>query len=367
MVVIAWLAITIAPRGQAAMWTSLSLAAFSLPATVGMVLFGRFAQGLPAARLVALDAALRMTAFAVIAGLGIAGALTPLSYVALLGFSSLLHAWGNAGTYTMIAELLPDRDRVAGNALLSTMTWVAVIAGPAIAGVLVPLTSPAWVIGIDAVTYGLLAAVAMSLPAGAVSTPERGAWKVLFGYPEMLLLVLVTCVFFFLYGPVEVALPLYVAQDMHGSAAMLGAFWTTFGVGALIGGLVGAAAQKYPLWTVTCVIIIGWGFALLPLGLSDSLVFGLIGFAIGGVIYGPYISITTALFQRTAPPELLSRILATRGALTIPATSLGLLVGGPLTGWLGAQGTLLASGIFTIVLGIFVAVMRYTTAGRPVP
>jgi MFS family permease len=174
-------------------------------------------------------------------------------------------------------------------------------------------------------------------------------------------------VFFFLYGPVEVALPLYVAQDMHGSAAMLGAFWTAFGVGALIGGLVGAAAQKYPLWTVTCVIIIGWGIALLPLGLSDSLIPGLIGFAVGGVIYGPYISITTALFQRTAPPELLSRILATRGALTIPATSLGLLVGGPLTGWLGAQGTLLASGIFTIVLGIFVAVMRYTIAGRPLP
>jgi hypothetical protein len=41
----------------------------------------------------------------------------------------------------------------------------------------------------------------------------------------------VTWVFFFLYGPVEVALPVYVAVDLQAPAGLLGAYWTTFGVG----------------------------------------------------------------------------------------------------------------------------------------
>jgi hypothetical protein len=48
-------------------------------------------------------------------------------------------------------------------------------------------------------------------------------------------------VFYLLYGPVEVALPVHVAGDLHGSAALLGTFWAVFGVGAVIGGPIVAA------------------------------------------------------------------------------------------------------------------------------
>jgi hypothetical protein len=43
-------------------------------------------------------------------------------------------------------------------------------------------------------------------------------------------------VFYLLYGPVEVALPVHVATGLHGSAALLGTFWAAFGVGAVIWG-----------------------------------------------------------------------------------------------------------------------------------
>jgi predicted MFS family arabinose efflux permease len=106
---------------------------------------------------------------------------------------------------------------------------------------------------------------------------------------------------------------------------------------------------------VVAAIIVGWGAALLPLGLSGSLVPGLIGFAAGGVIYGPYTSVTTALLQSMSPPEQLSQVLAARSALTIPATSLGALAGGPAVGAVGAQTTLLLSAVLTIALGLIVA------------
>jgi hypothetical protein len=41
---------------------------------------------------------------------------------------------------------------------------------------------------------------------------------------------------------------------------------------------------------------------------------GLVGFAFGGLIYGPFTAICTALFQRLSPPHALSRVLATGSA-----------------------------------------------------
>jgi hypothetical protein len=58
------------------------------------------------------------------------------------------------------------------------------------------------------------------------------------------------------------------------------------------------------------------------------------------------------LFQRESPPELLSQVLAARGALTVLAAPLGTALGGPLTTWLGAQHTLLASAAATVAVGL---------------
>lgn len=354
LVVIAWLAITISPVEQRGLWTALALAAFALPATIGAVVLRRLVPRWNSAGLVAADAALRAVVLATIAVLGMAGGLTPAWYVGLLAISSLMHAWGTAGTYTMIARLLPEEDHVVGNAMLSTLTQTAYIVGPAIAGILIPLIGPLWTLSLDAASYLLLALVAGGL-SGRVGGEVAGASAQALRRVRLGSLILITCLFFFLYGPIEVALPIHVAQDQQGSAAILGLYWTVFGVGAVAGGLFAAALRDRPLWTIVAVIIIGWGASLLPLGLSGALVPGLVGFGIGGLIYGPFTSITTALFQRTVPPDQLSGVLALRSALTIPSTSLGTLAGGPLVGMIGAQGTILASALGTIALGLGVA------------
>jgi predicted MFS family arabinose efflux permease len=366
VVAVAWLAVSIAPADQAGIWTALAVAAYALPATVGAAALARLVRALPATTLVTLDAALRAIALGTIAALAIAGALTPPGYVVLLAVSSLLHAWGNAGAYTLIAELVPDEDRVNGNALLSTFTQASYVIGPALAGGLAVWAGPGWVIAADAASWAVLAINCYSAPrrpAPPVPPEARMATsgsRAILANRQLTGLLAVTCVFFFLYGPVEVALPIHIAREISGSAALLGLFWATFGVGAILGGLGAGLLRNQPLWTVVAVIIIGWGAALLPLGLTDAVLAGLAGFAIGGLIYGPFIAITTALFQRSSPPHLLSRVLATRTALTTPATALGTLLGGPAVAAIGARHTLLASALLTIALGVVVAV-----ASRP--
>jgi MFS family permease len=378
MVAVAWLAVQIAPPDRAGVWTGLAVAAYALPAAVGAALLARLVRRFRGAQLVAVDAALRAVALGLVAILAAAGMLNPVGYVALLAVSSLLHAWGSAGAYTLVAELLPDQDRVTGNALLSTFTQAALVVGPALAGGLTALVGPGWVIGADAASFAVLAAsswAAAPRRAGPVRIPTRkavasaapaaGGWRTILGQPRLLGLIAVTCVFFFLYGPVEVALPVHVAHELHGSPSLLGLYWTVFGIGATLGGLGAGLLRHRPPWLVVVGIIIGWGAALLPLGLTDAVAPGLVGFAAGGLIYGPFTAICTALFQRSTTPQALSRVLAARSALTIPSTALGTLLGGPVVSAIGGRPTLLLSALLTIALGASVAGVlwqRYRTA-----
>jgi len=367
VVAVAWLAVVIAPPSQSGVWTALAVAAYTLPATFGAALLARFVRRLPGVALVTVDDALRAVVLGTIAALAIVGALTPVTYVLLLAGSSLLHAWGNAGAYTLVAEVVPDEDRVNGNALLSTFAQASYVVGPALAGVLTAWAGPGWVLAVDAGSFAVLSVACGSVyrnraPAAAPSAPavpaQRGpatGARAILADRRLTGLLGVTCVFFFLYGPVEVALPVHIAREVHGSAALLGAFWATFGIGAILGGLGAGLLRNRPLWTVVAAIIVGWGAALLPLGLTDAVLPGLIGFAVGGLIYGPFTAIGTALFQRSSPPHLLSRVLATRSALTTPATALGTLLGGPAVAAVGGRVTLLASAVLTIVLGLGVA------------
>jgi MFS family permease len=374
MVAVAWLAVQIAPPDRAGVWTGLAVAAYALPATVGAAALARLVRGFRGVRLVAVDASLRAVALGAIAVLAVAGRLDPVLYVVLLAVSSLLHAWGNAGAYTLIAESLPAEDRVTGNAIVSTFTLAAVVVGPAVAGGLAALVGPGWVIAADAASFAVLAAICWTAPpwsATAVSAdaspvsadaspvsgppPAAGGWRTISGQPRLLGLLAVTCVFFFLYGPVEVALPVHVARELDGSAGLLGLYWTVFGVGATLGGLGAGLLRHRSPWLVVVSIIVGWGAALLPLGLTDLVGPGLVGFAIGGLIYGPFTAICTALFQHLSPPHALSRVLATRSALTIPATALGTLLGGPLVTAVGSRYTLLISALLTVAFGACVA------------
>jgi MFS family permease len=190
----------------------------------------------------------------------------------------------------------------------------------------------------------------------ASRTGHRGFAAIARSRPLAGLLVL-TVAYFFLYGPVEVALPLYVTGPLGGGGALLGEFWTVFGIGATAGSLIAGLARRLPVWPVLVASVIGWGAALAPMGLLRLPVLALACFAAGGLLYAPYPALSATLFQRESPAELLSQVLAARGALTVLATPLGTALGGPLTAWLGAQHTLLASAAATIATGLAATVL----------
>lgn len=362
---VAWLAIRIAPPADRGLLVGVAVAAYTLPGAAGAVLLARPLRALAGRHLVAADAALRAVTLGVIPLLYAFGALRAWSYVALLAASSLLHAWGLSGQYTLVAEHLPAQFRTTGNALLSGFGMAAFVIGPLLAGLLVAVAGPALPVAADAASFAILAVAAATAggrrrTAGLADAgaPDAGAPDRARGFATIARsrplagLLALTVVYFFLYGPVEVALPLYVTGPLGGSAALLGLFWTVFGIGATVGSVIAGLARRLPVWPVLMVAVIGWGAALAPLGLLRLPVIALACFAAGGLLYAPYPALSATLFQRESPPELLSQVLAARGALTVLATPLGTALGGPLTAWLGAQRTLLASAAATVACGV---------------
>ncbi len=394
-VAIAWLALRLAPAGSRGLWVGAAVAAYSLPGAAGAVLLRRWLRSHRGARLAIVNAVLRAAALGLISCLALAGLLGPAGYVGLLGISSLVSAWGVAGKYTLIADLLPAEQRVAGNTVFGLADQLSLMIGPALAGLVAAVAGPATVIGLDAaswavlgISYARVAPLAARLqpvapdpqaaePAAAEpaaheaaeapevsQAPAAGAWAVIRSSPVLPGLMALSFVFYLLYGPVEVALPVHVATDLHGSAALLGTFWAVFGVGAVIGELSAPFLRRLRVWPTMTWIVIGWGLGLLPLGLHTPLWVALTAFFAAAVIWGPWMSLSMAVLQDASPPAALAQVIAARSSLLIIAAPIGTAFGGPIVAALGARGTLLLSALATIGLGLITTTVLLTRRAR---
>ncbi|MFI6654740.1 MFS transporter [Streptomyces sp. NPDC050523] len=375
-VAVAWLAIELAPQTTQGLWVGGAVAAYTLPGVVGALAFGRRLRRVPARRLLMVDSVVRGVFIGAVPLAWLAGLLTPPLYVVLLAASSLLHAWGSAGKYTLLAELLPEEQRLAANTFVGSLNFAATIAGPAVAGVLVTYASSALVLALDALTFVFLAVLVARTrlpepgdlsPADPVDPVDqaaaRGGLALLRSRPELLGLLTLTWFFNFLYGPVEVALPLHVTDDLRAPGTLLGLYWMLFGVGAVVGSLAIGALRRLPLWPVTVTIVIAWGLSLLPFGLGAPTAATVVCFTLGGVIYGPFVALSVTLIQAKSPPRHLSAMLAANNAVLLTASPLGTALGGPLTAALGPRATIGGSGLATVVLGTLACVLLATRRG----
>jgi predicted MFS family arabinose efflux permease len=360
VVTVAWLAIEIAPAGRQGLFVGAAVAAYSLPGVIGTFAFARFMRRQASRFMVVTDSTLRALLLGAIAVLRAFDALAPLTYVVLLGVSSLMFTWGLAGRYTMLAELVGRDATLAANSLQTMLQSATLVIGPGIAGLLVALWGAGPLIGIDAASYVWLAVVALRSAPTATVTPlpidtEKAVGGLRLIRRHGLLGVLALTWFFeFLYGPVEVALPLHVSVDLHHGSGLLGLYWAVFGVGAAVGSLLTGALRKLAIWPTAIVIVAGWGLCLVPFGFSLPIAVTVISIGIGGLVYGPYVPLTYVLFQTRVSPQQQAVVLAARAAVLAVADPLGTVLGGPLTAAIGANQTIAASGYATVAAAVVV-------------
>jgi len=362
MVSIAWLAVLLAPSGNVGVFVGIAVAAYTLPGVAGALALRRFLGHRPARVLVLAHTWLRAVFLATIAVLWATDSLAPYVYVALLAGSSIMDAWGNAGAYTMLSDLSGPEGRLGVNSLYSAQVALAVIVGPLLAGLLLAPLGIGSLVALDAASFAFLGIQAWRTQVSRAAADEpvnaraaESGFRLLRRLHLMSLTIL-SWLFFFFYGPVEDALPVYVAHDLHASAGLLGAYWTSFGAGALVAALMTGTLRNRNIRRVTLLIVAGWGACLLPFVFA-SVGVTLACFALGGLIYGPFIPLTYALFQSSTTSAHLPTVLAARSAILMVATPLGTAAGGPIVETLGAAQTLTASGVATVLLAVITGII----------
>ena len=244
-----------------------------------------------------------------------------------------------AAQRVILPELVGEDERsiAQANSLIEGGTAVAALAGPALAGVLIPFMSAPNVLYVDAATY----VVSFLLLAGFVPRTKKLAGAVASGgvlagiaffVRDRLLAPLGATVIAlnFVGSAIAATIPFY-AFDSFDSSRIAGLFYTAGGAGALVGSIVAMLAVK----RVAPLRMAGVGMiaATLPLWL---LPFGLPAWGVMAALFsmmlfipfvnGPLIGVITA---RT-PAELRPKVMTALISVSTLSAPLGFLAAGQL-------------------------------------
>lgn len=341
---------------------SLVLLCFQLPAMLTGPLLGTILDRWQPRLVMGIDNCTRALLIGAIPVLSWAGVLQLWQIYILALLAGALSPATGAGVRVILPHLVSEDELERANALSSTSLQFASLFGPALAGIMVTGVGGTFALMVDAVSFLLMGLLVFSLPpiarplqseAFPVKQTWLGGFDLLIRKKEIRLLTSLSALFFFSYGPLEAALPLYSDRILHAGAQGYGLLWTGFGVGALAGAFCTSfVSSKLRPGISQPLIAILWGGFLCPLMIFHSLPLALLCLALGAFSWAPYMPIETSLLQRLIPPSMRGQVFGARLAVTTVATPLGTLIGGLLLQSLSPALVIGLSGIACVVAGV---------------
>jgi MFS family permease len=264
------------------------------------------------------------------------------------------------GSRSVLPDLVEDKDLDAANMLWSLSLNLSLVVGPAVAGLLVASFGGPSVLLIDAATFAVMALVAATIPTVKRGKPsmqaplsERLGLRQLWYMMVVRHTTLLSLVFFFSYGPLEAAMPVYSDAILQTDARGYGLLWSALAVGALIGTLSSTTlSQRMRLGVALPLIAFLWGASLLPMAFTNHLWLACGLLLLGGLMWGPYTPMETTLLQRNVPKEQLGRVFGARSTLLTGGSPLGLAVGGILLAFVPATSVIAFSALACILVGV---------------
>lgn len=317
-----------------------------------------------------------------VSGLGIA-AIPLLYHTVGLAFWQLLvlvfvGAMLKVPGLTARRAMLPELADLAGmrlewvNASFESVQNLAMLAGPALAGLLVGLLGASNVLWFDAGSF-FVSAVAV---AAAIPSPPRVVRETAGRYVDQLLaglrflrrdnvlfsMAIALGIANGLTGSMfAVVLPVY-ADRAFGSATQLGIMVAAAGAGALAGStLYGSVGYRLPrrlVWLAAYLIapLEFWVIASEP-----TLAVAVAAIAVAGFVSGPLNPLMVTIRHERIPPDMRGRVFATYSAIAMAAQPLGMLAAGNLIEGAGFRPTVL---LFAACLQALALAMLFVPAFR---
>lgn len=357
MITLPWFVLQVTGSGTATAGILLTL---QLPAILTSLVIGSLIDRFQPRLIMAVDNVLRALIVGLIPILFWLGLLELWLLFLLTFFAGMLVPATEVGSRSVLPELVEDTDLDDANMLWSFSTNLSLIVGPAVAGLLVASFGGPSVLLIDAGTFAVMSIVAILLPTLKRGQPqvqaplfERLGLRQLWDMKVVRYTTLLSLVFFFSYGPLEAALPLYSDAVLQTDARGYGLLWSALAVGALIGTLSSTAlSRRLRLGVALPLIALLWGASLVPMVFLNDL-WSACGFLLlGGLMWGPYTPMETTLLQRNVPREQLGRVFGARSTLLTGGSPLGLAIGGILLAFVPVTTVIAFSAAACILVGV---------------
>ncbi|MEK4971178.1 MFS transporter [Niallia sp. FSL R7-0648] len=174
-------------------------------------------------------------------------------------------------------------------------------------------------------------------------------------------------IFFVLMAPAAFLTPLQVTRSFGDDVWRLTAIEIAFSIGMMVGGGVIAAwggfENKVKTMTLASIIM---GVCTFALGMIPFFWIYLVFMALFGVAMPIFNTPTTVLLQEKIEEGFLGRVFGVMGMISTSMMPIGMLIFGPLADFIKVEWLLLGTGIFIMILSIFLGKDKaLIEAGKP--
>ena len=305
-----------------------------------------------------IDAALRAVLLALISAIAFAGQLSVGGLIALLTVGSILRLLSSSSRRLLALGLTDRPGQYSVNGILGTTESMGLfIVGPALGGVLAATAGPPTVLAINAGTSLLLLVITLFIFQSTRARSKEGpsgsrasGFRILARNRAAMRLFALIFFFNLFYGPVEVALPLFITDELRAPATALGLVWSSFGVGAFAGAFSVNYLRRIPQLPVITAIVGGWAICVTALGLVTTVTAMSIAFFLGGMIFGPFTALVYSQLQAFLQDHEHQPVFTLWAAGLTLASPIGLGLAGPVVEAFGPRATFFICAAATAAL-----------------
>jgi len=327
---------------------------------IGIILFGGLlADAMNRRRLMMRTQASLFCVSGTLALITLAGRTTsPVLYGATM-LLALFNSLESPSRQALVANLVPREDLARATALASTQRYIAVIAGPSIAGVVLGFLGPGICYAVDAVSW-LIMLFALQLI--RTELPERGGWRTVtfeslragftFVWGHAVIFPLLVMDFGAnIFGTVRALLPIYARDILVVGPKGMGVLYAASAVGSLVGaasfGRMGNV-RRAGIGILTGVTLYGVCIVLF----SRSHVFLLSVLFLVGVGFGDMISaiLRATINQLATPDALRGRMASINSIFTNSGPQVGQFQAGALAAVVGAEFSVMTGGLIILLI-----------------
>jgi MFS family permease len=237
--------------------------------------------------------------------------------------------------------------------------------GPAIAGLLLTLVTPAICFYLNAISYVpvIAALCAMHLPRSRPVAPHSPPLQQLvegiryaIGFPPIRAILFLVGLVSLLGMPYAVLMPVFAAEVLHGGPHTLGLLMTAPGIGALIGTIYLATRKSiYGAGPRVAVGALIFGLGLVAVGLARNQILSVTALAFVGLGMIVQLATSNTVLQTIVDDDKRGRVMSLYTMAFMGMAPFGSILGGALAHHIGVPATFLLGGFICVAGAILFA------------